>query len=187
MKKQTINHSKEIISDSNNTLFLDRDGVINRKLENDYVKNWDEFEFIDGVLKALKVFNSLFEHIIIVTNQQGIGKGLMTEKDLDLIHSKMLLAIEKAGGRIDKIYFAPQLAAEKSNFRKPNTGMPLQAQKDCSTINFEKSIMVGDSVSDMEMGQKLGMICVGIGNDELNCDLFCDSLSGFVDLVIENS
>lgn len=170
--------------DNSFTLFLDRDGVINKKLEGDYVKKWREFEFIDGVLEALNQFNTIFKHIVIVTNQQGIGKGLMTVKDLEKIHSKMLQKIEEAGGRIDMIYFAPQLANENSMFRKPNTGMALQAQKDFSTINFKKSIICGDSETDIQMGRKLGMICVSIGNENLNADLKFENLEAFKDFVI---
>ena len=68
------------------TLFLDRDGVINKKLENDYVKTIDEFEFLPQVLEAIKQFSSHFQKIVIVTNQQGISKKLMTENDLEKVH-----------------------------------------------------------------------------------------------------
>ena len=70
------------------TLFLDRDGVINKKIENDYVRNWSQFEFIEGVIEALKILRNIFGKIIIVTNQRGIGRGLMTENDLHEIHKK---------------------------------------------------------------------------------------------------
>ena len=87
------------------TLFLDRDGVINKKLENDYVKHWIEFEFIEGTLDALKILNSIFGTIVVVTNQQGIGKGIYRTEDLELIHQNMLYEINYLGGRIDKVYF----------------------------------------------------------------------------------
>ncbi len=75
---------------NNWTLFLDRDGVINNRLADDYVKSWDEFEFIQGVLEALGIFARLFSKIFIITNQQGIGKNIMTLADLESIHAKML-------------------------------------------------------------------------------------------------
>jgi D-sedoheptulose 7-phosphate isomerase len=163
------------------TLFLDRDGVINHKLDNDYVKNPKEFRFLRGVPAAIAQFSQIFGRIIVVTNQQGVGKGLMTEQDLDAIHQKMLRGVQKAGGRIDKIYHAPTLKAHNSELRKPNTGMALQAQRDFPEIDFQKSIMVGDSLSDMEFGHRLGMKTVFLSKNKieessLNIDFQCGSL-----------
>jgi len=101
------------------TLFLDRDGVINRKLDNDYVKHWIEFEFLEGVLDALKYLKPIFGKIVVVTNQQGIGKGLYTIEDLELIHKNMLYEIDYHGGRIDKVYFSPYLSSQNHPSRKP--------------------------------------------------------------------
>lgn len=152
--------------DSSWTLFLDRDGVINERLINDYVKTVDQFKFIDGVLDAMPVFNRIFGQIVVVTNQQGIGKGLMTAEDLYAIHARMLNSIRDRGGRIDAVYHCPELAGTKAECRKPNTGMAHQAQMEFPEIDFSKSLMVGDSESDMEFGQQLGMTCAFIGNDE---------------------
>jgi histidinol-phosphate phosphatase family protein len=153
--------------DKNWTLFLDRDGVINEKIENDYVKNWGEFSFINGALEALSTLSSLFGNIIIVTNQRGVGKGIMTEDDLNLIHSRMLDIITKNSGRIDKVYYCLDVL-ETSKYRKPNVGMGIKAKIDFPAINFSKSVMIGDSKSDMEFGQRLGMKTVYISN-ELSC------------------
>ncbi len=146
------------------TLFLDRDGVINKKLDNDYVKHWMEFEFIDGTLEALKILNSVFGKIVVVTNQQGIGKGIYRVEDLELIHKNMVYEITYFGGRIDKVYFSPHLANENHSTRKPNTGMGLQAKTDFPEIDFTKSIIVGDSLSDMEFGRSLGLKTVFISD-----------------------
>jgi histidinol-phosphate phosphatase family protein len=140
------------------TLFLDRDGVINKRIPDNYVLNWQQFEFLPGVLDALKTFNAIFGRIIVVTNQQGIGRGKMITEDLEIIHSKMLEAIEKFGGRVDKVFFAPQVKESNHPDRKPNVGMALKAKKDYPKINFKKSIIAGDSFSDMEFGHRLGMI-----------------------------
>lgn len=139
------------------TLFLDRDGVINKNRDNDYVKNWSEFEFIPGSVVAIGYFAGLFGKIVVVTNQQGIGKGLMTEDDLKKIHQLMLDQIQKGGGRLDKIYHCPDLAELQSPCRKPATGMALKAQKDFPEIDFKKSVMVGDSSKDMEFAARLSM------------------------------
>ncbi|AEA34632.1 D-glycero-alpha-D-manno-heptose-1,7-bisphosphate 7-phosphatase [Hippea maritima] len=138
------------------TLFLDRDGVINKKIENDYVRNWEQFEFLPNVIEALKILNSLFDRIIIVTNQRGIGRKLMTEKDLEVIHKNMLSVLSKENIKIDKIYYCPHdYKKEICNCRKPKIGMALQAKKDFPDIDFRNSIMVGDSLSDIEFGKKL--------------------------------
>lgn len=146
------------------TLFLDRDGVINERLVGDYVKNPEDFHFKSGVLEAVAAFSKIFGRIIVVTNQQGIGKNIMTERNLSDIHRYMISEIQKHGGRIDAVYFAPQLAQENSEMRKPNSGMALQAKRDFGEIDFAKSVMIGDSDSDIVFGQNLGMITVKLAN-----------------------
>ena len=160
--------------DTSWTLFLDRDGVINKKLNGDYIKTIDEFEFLPYVLEAIKLFSSRFHRVVIVTNQQGISKLLMTEDDLHKVHQHLLQEVQNFGGRIDAIYHAPQLAEENSIMRKPNIGMALQAKEEFPSIDFKKSIMVGDSISDMEFAKNANMFGVFIGQSE---KYFCiDSL-----------
>ena len=156
---------KDLHIDNTWTLFLDRDGVINKKLENDYVKHTSEFEFIDGVLNALRMLDLIFGKIVVVTNQQCIGKRIIYPEDLELIHQNMLYEITYLKGRIDKIYYSPYLASENHPTRKPGIGMALQAQKDFPRIDFNKSIIVGDSLSDMEFGRNAGMKTVYISNE----------------------
>jgi histidinol-phosphate phosphatase family protein len=157
---------KDLNINKNWTLFLDRDGVINKRIENDYVKHWIEFEFLEGTLEALKNLNGVFGKILVVTNQQGIGKGLYKTEDLELIHKNMIYELSYLGGRIDKVYFSPYLAAENHPTRKPLTGMGLQAKKDFPEIDFTRSVMVGDSMSDMEFGRTLGMKTVFISGEK---------------------
>ena len=139
------------------TLFLDRDGVINHRIPGAYVRHWDEFEFLENVPEVIAKFSKIFGRIVVVTNQQGIGKGLMTAEELVALHDKMYRAIMKLGGRIDAVYFCPKLAIENPICRKPETGMAYQAQRNFPEINFKKSVMVGDSLSDMGFGSKVGM------------------------------
>lgn len=178
---------KELKIDKTWTLFLDRDGVINLHYPNDYVKNWDEFYFLEGVLDALKQLSGVFKRILIVTNQQGVGKGLMTDADLQFIHDEMLKEVRKYGGRVHAIYAATDLVAEDvKQMRKPGGGMARQAKKDFPEIDFSKSIMVGDSISDMQFGRNAGMLTVYIGDngkpkvaDRKLIDVYCSSLSEF--------
>jgi len=151
------------------SLFLDRDGVINERISNDYVKNCAQFVFLPDVVEALKIFSELFGYIFVVTNQQGIGKGLMTETELTVIHDFMKGEIEKGGGRIDKIYHSPYLESAHHHTRKPASGMALQAKNDFPAVRFQRAVMAGDSISDMLFGKKLGMTTVFISNDLKQC------------------
>jgi histidinol-phosphate phosphatase family protein len=166
------------ISEKYKTLFIDRDGVINKYRKDDYVKCWDEFEFLPGVLDALSILSKHFNYIFVVTNQRGVGKGLMTEETLTDIHLKMRTEIENRGGRIDKIYYCTDLNNESQN-RKPNSGMALQAKMDFPDIEFHESIMIGDSQSDMEFGNRLGMKTIF-----LNKDIQSDNLINFASSLI---
>lgn len=148
------------------TLFLDRDGVINEKRENDYVKNWSEFSFIDGSLGAISQFSNVFGKIIIVTNQRGVGRGLMEEEDLISIHHNMVEEIELNSGRIDKIYYCTEVL-NAAYCRKPNVGMGYKAKNDFPDIDFTKSVLIGDSISDIKFGKSLNMMTILIQN-ELN-------------------
>ncbi len=139
------------------TLFLDRDGVINVRPDNDYVKNVSDFVFIEGVIESISSMSAIFGTIVIVTNQQGLGKGLMTLKDLTLIHNHMIKEIENGGGRIDKVYFCGDLKNSGSLFRKPDVGMGLQARRDFPHVQFKQSVMAGDTLTDMIFGKRLNM------------------------------
>jgi D-glycero-D-manno-heptose 1,7-bisphosphate phosphatase len=138
------------------TLFLDRDGVINHEKRNDYIHTWEEFKFYDGVLEAMEIFAKHFKRIIIVTNQKGVGKGLTKEAELINTHQNMQAAIENANGRIDAIFYCKDLEDDSPN-RKPQSGMGLQAKAIFNDIDFNKAIMVGNTLSDMKFGRNLGV------------------------------
>jgi histidinol-phosphate phosphatase family protein len=138
------------------TIFLDRDGVINIEKYEDYIYNYGEFKFYEGAREAIKIFAEKFGIIVIATNQRGVERGLMTEKDLQDIHIKMQEEIKRNGGRIDKVYYNTSLSNDDPG-RKPNPGMAFEAKKDFPFIDFSKSIMVGNNISDMEFGRNAGM------------------------------
>ncbi len=135
------------------TLFLDRDGVINQEIVPYYTNTWEEFKFYDGVKVAIQIFSQKFNRIIVVTNQRGVAKGTTKLENLHLIHKNMLQEVEKVGGKIDAVYYCPDM---ESNNRKPNPGMGLQAAKDFPDIDLSKSIMVGNTISDMGFGRNIG-------------------------------
>jgi histidinol-phosphate phosphatase family protein len=147
------------------SLFLDRDGVINKRIVGGYVRLWDQFTFLPGVLDAFKILTGNFNRIFVVSNQQGVGKGLMTDQDVTDIHVRMTEEIVKAGGTVDMTYYCPFLEVSRSIMRKPGIGMALQARKEFPEINFKRSVMVGDSISDMIFGKRLKMKTVLLSND----------------------
>lgn len=141
------------------TLFLDRDGVINEEKIGEYVLHWGEFVFSKGVLDVFKKLSDSFGRIIVVSNQRGVGKGLMKEAALQSIHLEMQREVGIVDGKIDKIYYCVE-KDDKCFNRKPNPGMALQALKDFSDIDFSKSVMVGNKPGDMKFGRAAGMFTV---------------------------
>lgn len=142
--------------DSSWTLFLDRDGVINIEKENDYIHHWSEFVFYPGVQQSIARLGRLFGKVIVVTNQKGIGKGVTLRENVEEIHHKMTAAIAEAGGYITAVYYCPDTDSS-SPCRKPNAGMAHMAQKDFPGIDFARSLMVGNNVSDLQFGRNAGM------------------------------
>lgn len=141
------------------TLFLDRDGVINDERLGEYVLHWRGFVFSEGVLQALKLLGEKFGRIIIITNQRGVGKGLMTLEDMHHIHQEMQREVKAVGVHLDAIYYCTE-KDETCFYRKPNPGMAVQAYRDFKDIDPAKSIMVGNKPSDMQFGRAAGMYTV---------------------------
>ncbi len=145
------------INDNRPTLFLDRDGVINKRIPGAYVEKVEQFNFFPNLAEHFKILNKFFSRVIVVTNQQGIGKELMTHEDLAVVHDYMLFEIEMNDGVVDAVYYCPELADFNPPCRKPNPGMALEAKTNFPDIDFKNSLMVGDSESDIQFGNRLGM------------------------------
>jgi histidinol-phosphate phosphatase family protein len=165
------------------TLFLDRDGVINNEISDGYVLTPQQFVFMPNAKEAIGLLSKHFTKIIIVTNQRCIGRGLLTEEGLADIHKIMLKEIEVEEGKIDAIYYATALNTEDA-MRKPNAGMALQAAKDFTDINLQKSIMVGNKESDMLFAQNANMKAVFVTTTneaptKVSIDLICPDLWAF--------
>lgn len=169
--------------DSSWTLFLDRDGVINKNIDGGYVLDWEQFEFLDGVLETMPKLANLFSRIIVVTNQQCIAKGLLSHEQLGEIHQNMMNMIELNGGRIDAVYYAPDVESEENNLRKPKNGMALLAKNDFPEINFTKSVMIGDKLSDMKFGKSVNMITFCISDSYKNSSLIDYKISALADFL----
>lgn len=157
------------------TLFLDRDGVINRRIPGGYVKSIDDLDLFPGVTADIARLNRFFHRIIIVSNQQGVGKGIMTKKDVDTVHGFLRKALESSGAVVDGIYFCPSLASDNDPCRKPSPGMAFQAQHDFPDIDFSHAVMAGDSRSDLIFARNLNMDAVYI-ESEPDRDQDCEGL-----------
>lgn len=167
------------------TLFLDRDGVINHQKDDSYILNTGEFVFYDDVPGAFRIFANKFGRIIIITNQRGVGKGFMTENDLATVHQKMKDGVKKAGGVINGIYYCTSIHNNHPG-RKPNPGMAAQAKKDFPDIDLNKSVMVGNNLSDMRFGRNAGTYTVFVKTTKPqqqfphpDIDMIFDSLPDF--------
>lgn len=173
------------------SLFLDRDGVINERIIGSYVSDTKQFIIKDDFLSAIKILRPLFGYIFVVTNQQGIGKGLMTEDNLHDIHDYLKNIMQKEDVFLDGIYHCPHLETENCDCRKPNIGMAEQIKRDFPTVNFKKSVMVGDALSDILFGKRCGMVTAFIGDEmpdpkmdaHLMPDYFCQNLLEFAHLI----
>ena len=139
------------------TVFIDRDGVINRRLIGDWVKVWEEFDLLAGVPEALRLLKDAGFRLILITNQRGIAVKKFTRTELDAIHAQMNEFIEsKDGSPFDAIYICPHDRHENCGCRKPAPGMLLQAAKDFTDITIANCVMFGDSESDRGAAENAG-------------------------------
>jgi len=147
------------------TVFLDRDGVINRKMpEGEYVSSWERFELLPGVGEAIAKLNHAGLRVIVVTNQRGVALGLYSAADVQAIHEQFQASLSKYSAHIDGFYFCPHDKRE-CDCRKPLPGMFEQARKDFPEVEAKTSLMIGDSLSDIEFGRNLGLKTIFIEGD----------------------
>ncbi|MCK4994859.1 MAG: D-glycero-beta-D-manno-heptose 1,7-bisphosphate 7-phosphatase [Candidatus Omnitrophica bacterium] len=135
-------------------IFLDRDGVINRD-KRDYVRSWDEFDFLPNVFVALRKLTELRYKIIIISNQAGISKGLYTQGSLSEMTEKMLERIRRNSASIHAVHYCQHRDEDNCSCRKPKTGLFKQALLG-KAIDLNETFFVGDSQRDIEAGKNLG-------------------------------
>jgi D-glycero-D-manno-heptose 1,7-bisphosphate phosphatase len=134
-------------------VFLDRDGVINRKLpEGQYITCWEDFQFLPGVVEGIAELNRAGIRVIVVTNQRCVAKGLLSEAELNRLHAKMSEELAHGGARIDGIYYCPHDLDAACDCRKPAPGMLLEAARS-HHLDLAASWMIGDSASDIQAGR----------------------------------
>ena len=159
--------SRAVMGSSARTLFLDRDGVLNRHIPDDYVRNWGMWEWMPGMLAEIKKWSSKFEHIILVSNQRGVGKGVMSDADLSSIHGHMMMDILEAGGRLDLALYCTALDKNDAR-RKPNIGMFREAQALFPDIDAKSSVMLGDMPSDAAFARNCGISFILLSPEEVS-------------------
>jgi D-glycero-D-manno-heptose 1,7-bisphosphate phosphatase len=138
-------------------VFLDRDGVLNRKLpEGAYVSAWAQFQWLPGAVEAIARMNRAGLTVIVVSNQRGIALGRVSVEQLELVHDQMRSHLAGQGARLDAIYYCPHDRGE-CNCRKPDIGLFEQAMNDFPQVNANNSVVIGDSLSDIQAGRRLGM------------------------------
>ncbi len=142
------------------TVFVDRDGVINRKMsEGEYVNSVDDFELLPGAVDALVELTRAGMKVIVVTNQQGLAKGVTDPEAVEQIQSGLRATVESAGGKIDQILVCPHLAGS-CQCRKPAVGLFEQALEFDPQIEYKHSAVVGDSSSDIEAANQIGALAI---------------------------
>lgn len=143
-------------------IFLDRDGVINEKApDGQYITRPEQVNMLPGAAEAIARLNAAGYLVIVVTNQRGIGKGLMSEADFWLVMAYIKEQLSLANAHLDAVYFCPDVE-DNSPCRKPNTGMIEDALRDFPDIVLDQSWMVGDSLSDQECAAKAGICAVSV-------------------------
>lgn len=166
-------------------VFLDRDGVINQGASpHEYIKRQEDFHLLPGVSRAIQLLNSHHFLVVVITNQRGIARKLMTNLDLEKIHTFMQEQLKKMGAHIDAIYTCPH---EKGtcHCRKPEIGLFLQAEKRYKP-DKNHSYMIGDSQSDIIAGKRYGVHTVAISENESWCaDYCCHSLYEAVQWILQ--
>ena len=137
-------------------VILDRDGVLNKRPPRaHYVRTWEEYEWLPGALEALRLFSKADYRVVVVSNQAGIGRGAMTDADVQRIHERMRTEVERAGGHIDAIYYCPHDWNEGCECRKPASGLLFQAQKDLS-LDLTRTPFIGDDERDGKAADMAG-------------------------------
>ncbi|MCL4109384.1 UNVERIFIED_CONTAM: hypothetical protein GTU68_033209 [Idotea baltica] len=137
-----------------------------------YIQHPLEFILLPEVAETIVAFREWVDTIVVVTNQRGIARGLMTEEDLEKVHLQMIVELGLKGAAVDDIFYCPHERDAGCDCRKPLPGMALQAKMAFPKIDFEKSLLIGDTATDMQMGRALGMLCVHVGPEAVDPHLF---------------
>ena len=138
-------------------VFLDRDGVLNPHIPGGYLLRAEDVTVLPGVAAAVRRLNDAKLKVIVISNQQGVGKGLMTRADLEAIERRMgEILVQEAGAFLDGCYYSTEMASENSPRRKPQPGMLLEAARDFG-LTLAHTVFAGDSATDIAAGRAAGV------------------------------
>lgn len=174
-------------------VFLDRDGTINE--DTGYIDSPERLIFIDGASSAIKKLNSKGYRVIIITNQSGVGRGYFSKEAVDAVNKKLEETLKKQGAHLDGIYYCPHHPDDNCECRKPKIGLLEKAKKDLD-IDFKKSYVVGDKISDVELASKIGgkgiLVLTGEGKEHKKMlksplSYIADDLKDAVEWIIKDS
>lgn len=151
-------------------IFLDRDGILNRKLsEGQFVTRREHLELLPGAARAVAKLNDRQLKVIVVTNQRAIGLGMLTESELNQLHNELRKELGRDGARLDAIYYCPHDPDhQECACRKPDTGMFELAIRDFPGASKENCLVIGDSLSDIQAGSRMGMYTVYVRGENAN-------------------
>lgn len=158
-------------------LFLDRDGVINRQVVGDYVRNWRQFEWLPGAARALKKLRAWAPYIVVVTNQQGVGAGLMSAVDVMVIHRHLQMQLASDGVLIDGFQVCPHHRSQRCGCRKPRPGLVLDWLRRHPDSEPLLSIVVGDSLSDLELAHNVAAAAGACASVQIGAPVLAVSLT----------
>ena len=134
-------------------VLLDRDGTV--IMERHYLSDPSQVELIPGAASAMRQLSKMGLGLVIITNQSPIGRGLFSEKCLELIHHRLLELLEAEGVHLDGIFYCPHLPEENCRCRKPQPGLVELAAEELD-FDPQASFMIGDKECDIELGQRVG-------------------------------
>jgi len=180
-------------------VFLDRDGVVNEDgwgwTEYGYITRWEDFRFLPGVLEALKKITDAGYRCVIISNQQGVGKGYFTDKELSEVTGRMLDVINEAGGDIAGVYYCTHTEEEMCGCRKPEDGLFLKAREELGIPDLRDKYYIGDTERDIKAGEKAGLKTILVLSGKTSQEEvqewkhkpgdICKDLMEAVDLIIE--
>jgi len=170
---------------------VDRDGVINKNIDGDYVRSWEQFVFLPGSLEAVAALTEKSYTVAVITNQSCINKGLVSRKTVEEINRRMSESVTAAGGRISRIYVCPHTREENCTCRKPGSGMLEQAAREMG-FSPADAWLIGDAADDIAAGKKFGCRTIlvlsgrtsGDNAEAVQADRVCQDLAGAVKIIL---
>jgi D-glycero-D-manno-heptose 1,7-bisphosphate phosphatase len=170
-------------------ILLDRDGVLNRRAApHDYVRSEEDFAWLPGALQAGRMLSTLGHPLVVISNQRGIARGLFTHDDLMAIEARMRRDAAAAGWSFAAFYYCPHDVADRCDCRKPAPGLLVRAARDLDA-DLTRSVLIGDSESDIEAGTSVGCttIRIGVAATETAADHTAESLLDAAQLLVHTA